>query len=108
MILHGRIKSPPFSAATRRWAGFLLRRLQQGHVLMMPDSRPMPSIGARCHELRVDDAAHHVTWRIVYRLDADAVVIADVFTKKTQRTPPDVIARCRKRLRQYDEDRRRP
>jgi phage-related protein len=108
VILHGQIKSPPFSAEARRWAGFLLRRLQQGHMLAMPDSRPTPTIAPRCHELRIDDAAHHLTWRIVYRVDSDAVVIADIFAKKTQRTPAEAIARCRRRLRQYDQDRRQP
>jgi len=60
----------------------------------------MPSIGARCHELRVRDADHN--WRIVYRVDPDAIVIVDVLDKKTQRTPPDVISNCRRRLRAYD------
>jgi hypothetical protein len=35
--------------------GMLLRRLQRGETLSMPESRPMPTIGPRCHELRVDD-----------------------------------------------------
>jgi phage-related protein len=105
VILHGEIRSPPFSADARRWAGYLLRKLQQGHALVMPDSRPMPDIGARCHELRVRDAANRVTWRIIYRLDPDAVVIADLFAKKTRNTPPEVMARCRQRLSQYDHDR---
>jgi phage-related protein len=107
VILHGRIKSPPFSDDARRWAGFLLRRLQQGHTLSMPDSRPMPSIGPRCHELRINDSERGVTWRIVYRLDEDAVLVADVFEKKTQKTPPDVINRSQRRLRKYDDDRRK-
>jgi len=42
----------------------------------------MPSIGARCHELRLVDAGAQVTWRIIYRLDTDAVVIADIFFKE--------------------------
>jgi phage-related protein len=108
VILHGEIKSPPFSRVARRWAGFLLRKLQQGYLLSMPDSRPMPGIGQRCHELRVADAQSRVIWRIIYRLDPDAVVIADVFVKKTQRTPLEAIARCRKRFTQYDQDLRRP
>jgi len=29
----------------------------------------MPTIGARCHELRVVDAGSRVTWRIIYRLE---------------------------------------
>ena len=78
----------------------LLRRLQRGESLRLPQSRPMPSIGRRCHELRITD--EDATWRIVYRIDADAIVIAEVFAKKTQATPKAVIAACRRRLRSYD------
>jgi len=66
----------------------------------MPHSRPMPSIGIRCHELRINDAA--TTWRVVYRADPDAVVIAEVFNKKTQRTPQSVVVNCQRRLKEYD------
>lgn len=106
VILHGEIKSPPFLDDARKWAGFLFRALQQGRTLTMPDSRPMPSVGERCHELRVPDPQSRVTWRIMYRIDSDAVVIAEVFAKKTQKTPNEVISRCQKRLRQYDIDRK--
>ncbi len=61
----------------------------------------MPSIGARCHELRVREPVHN--WRLVYRVDPDAIVIVDVFDKRTRRTPRDVIANCRRRLRAYDD-----
>ncbi|MFO1401726.1 MAG: type II toxin-antitoxin system RelE/ParE family toxin [Steroidobacteraceae bacterium] len=98
--LHGEVKTPPFSAAARLEAGFLLRRLQRGDLLSMPHSRPMPSIGARCHELRIVDA--DATWRIVYRIDTDAIVIAEVFPKKTQQTPKSVIDVSRRRLKEYD------
>ena len=37
-----------------------------------------------------------------YRLDGDAVVIVEVFAKKTQSTPRRVIVTSRQRLRQYD------
>lgn len=67
----------------------------------MPQSRPMPLVGARCHELRIVDAA--VTWRIVYRVDTDAIVIADVFAKKTATTPRAVIETCKRRFREYDD-----
>ena len=101
VILHGAIKTPPLSAAARIEAGVALRRLQRGEGLSMPLSRPMPSIGRRCAELRIVD--ENVTWRIIYRADPDAVLIADVFAKKTQATPKSVIALCRKRLAVYDE-----
>jgi len=99
--LRGEVKTPPFSKEARLEAGYLLRRLQGGDRLGMPSSRPMPAIGARCHELRVLDRA--VNWRIVYRVDADAVVIAEVFSKKTAATPSSVIEICKRRLREYDD-----
>lgn len=98
--LHGEVKTPPFSREARIEAGFLLRRLQQGERLGMPHSRPMPSIGRRCHELRVVDAG--AAWRIVYRTDSDAIVVVEVFAKQTQKTPPAVIAACARRLKEYD------
>lgn len=79
--------------------GVLLRRLQRGELLGLPHSRPMPSIGRRCHELRIVD--ENTTWRLVYRADSDAIVVADVFKKKTQVTPTTVIDACKRRLRQY-------
>lgn len=99
--LHGEVKSPPFSPAVRVEAGELLRRLQNGELLSLPHSRPMPSIGARCHELRIVD--EDLSWRIVYRVDKDAVLIAEVFRKSTRETPRHVIEACRRRLRLYDE-----
>lgn len=100
MWLHGEARTPPLSAAARLEAGALLRRLQRGESLSLPQSRPMPSIGRRCHELRITD--EDATWRIVYRIDADAIVIAEVFAKKTQATPKAVIAASQRRLRTYD------
>ena len=99
--LRGEVKTPPFSAAARLETGTLLRRLQGGEKLSMPHSRPMPAIGPRCHELRVVDAQK--TWRLVYRIDPDAIVLADVFRKTTQQTPTRVIADCKRRLRLYDQ-----
>ncbi|MGH7597284.1 MAG: type II toxin-antitoxin system RelE/ParE family toxin [bacterium] len=43
-------------------------------------------------------------WRIVYRIDADAIVIAEIFAKKTTKTPKEVIDVCKLRLKKYDED----
>ena len=100
--LSGEIKTPPFSKEARVEAGSLLRRLQDGENLGMPHSRPMPSIGPRCHELRVRDADRN--WRVVFRLDHDAIVIAGVFPKTTRATSKHDIDSCKKRLRQYDRD----
>jgi phage-related protein len=98
--LHGEVKTPPFSQAGRLEAGFLLRRLQRGDALTLPQSRPMPGIGPRCHELRVNDVSGN--WRLMYRIDADAIVIVEVFAKKTRKTPKAVIETCRRRLKEYD------
>jgi phage-related protein len=60
----------------------------------------MRSIGRRCHELRIqgDDK----TWRIIYRIDEDAIVIWEVFAKKDKTTPQYVINVCKKRIKEYD------
>ncbi|MBZ5553171.1 MAG: type II toxin-antitoxin system RelE/ParE family toxin [Acidobacteriia bacterium] len=99
--LQGEIKTPPFSRRARLEAGFLLRLLQNGERLTMPASRPMASIGPRCHELRIND--ENMTWRIIYRIDDDAILILDVFQKKTPSTPRWVIEACKRRARQYEE-----
>lgn len=49
----------------------------------------MRSIGPRCYEVRIND--ENRTWRIVYRLDDDAILILEVFDKKSQKTPKDVV-----------------
>jgi len=56
----------------------------------------MPDIGTGCHELRILDGS--VNWRIMYHIAPDAIVILDVFPKKTATPPKLVIAACRKRL----------
>lgn len=100
--LKGEIRTPPFSDKARRRAGWLLRRLQAGVTLAMPDSRSMPTIGRRCGELRIGDDDSGKTWRIVYRIDEDAILIVDVFPKKSQKTPTPTIDACKRRLRDYD------
>jgi phage-related protein len=71
------------------------------HLLSMPHSRPMPAVGARCHELRIVDET--VTWRVVYRVDPKVILILEVFSKKTEQTPAAVLAACRRRLKEYDD-----
>ena len=100
--LHGEVKTPPFSTRARAEAGYLLRLLQEGEPLSLPESRPMPSIGTRCHELRVVD--EDATWRILYGLTSDAVVILEVFSKKTRATPKHVIGVAKRRWKQYLQD----
>jgi len=97
--LHGEIRTPPFSMEARVEAGVLLRRLQRGDNIPLPHSRPMPSIGKACHELRIRDA--NKIWRIVYHVDIEAIVILEVFAKTTRQTPKSVIDTCKARLKLY-------
>ncbi|MCB1048197.1 MAG: type II toxin-antitoxin system RelE/ParE family toxin [Calditrichaeota bacterium] len=98
--LDGELKSPPFTKAARIEAGYLLRLLQSGQLLGLPQSRPMPSIGRHCQELRIVD--ENKTWRMIYRLDEDAVILVRIFAKKSQVTPRAQLALARKRLAEYD------
>jgi phage-related protein len=98
--LHGEVKSPPFTARGRQEAGMLLRLLQEGESLSKPHAEPLPNVGARCGALRIRDAARN--WRIMYRVDADAVLVLEVYSKKTRAIPKEVIDRCKQRLRHYD------
>lgn len=99
--LEGEIKTPPFTKEARIEAGILLRRLQQGENIGIPHARPMSAIGPRCYELRIRDKNRN--WRIIYRIDPDAIVIAEVFVKKTATTPKKIIDKCKVRLKAYDE-----
>ena len=101
-LLGSEIKTPPVSHSARREIGFLIRKLQRGLSLEMPHSRPMPSIGRRCHELRVNDTGQ--TWRVIYRTDADAVLVLALFSKKMSKTPKHVIDRAKNLIREYDAD----
>lgn len=97
--LKGEVTTPPFSQEARREAGALLRQLQQGVLLELPHSRPMPTIGTRCHELRITDKDK--IWRIIYRIEPDAIVILEIFKKKDRATPQLVIDECKARLARY-------
>lgn len=70
--------------------------------MSLPHSRSMPGIGKNCNELRIND--ENSNWRIIYRIDDDAIVILEVFNKKTQQTPKKVIDVCKKRIRDYDNE----
>ena len=39
----------------------------------------------------------------MYRIDNDAIVILEVFAKKTGKTPKTVIGTCQKRLKEYED-----
>jgi phage-related protein len=97
------IKTPSLSATLRIEAGYLLRCLQHGVTLAMPHARTMPTIGARVFELRLTDGEANAEWRIIYRIDPDAIIIVHCFQKKTQKTPKSVLDLCVKRLSEFDQ-----
>jgi phage-related protein len=101
-LLGGVIQAPPMGITARWEAGNALRRIQEGEQLSMPLSRPMPDIGSGVQELRIQDDEMHCTWRIFYRIDADALVVAEVLQKKTQKTPKATIKLCKQRFGRYD------
>jgi len=91
--LEGEIKTPPFSQAARLEAGYLLRKLQQGETLGMPHSRPMPAMGSRCHELRINDES--ATWRIIYRLDGMRSSFWKSSARRAVRRPKRLLTRVK-------------
>ena len=98
--LHGEVKTPPFSTEARREAGMLLGLLQEGVTFDMPHAEPLPDVGPRCGALRIRDTEHN--WRIMFRIDSDAILVLEVYSKKTAKIPKPVIDRCKKRLKEYD------
>ena len=100
--LHVQPQTPPLSQKARIETGYLLRLLQSGMNLSLPQSRPMPSIGIHCHELRVND--ENKTWRLFYRRDVDAIVVILWIEKKNYKTPNEVLDLCRRRLKSYDAE----
>ena len=67
----------------------------------MPHAENLPIVGPRCGALRVRDQDHN--WRIMFRVDADAILVLDVYSKKRRKIPDEVVSRCQRRLRQYDD-----
>jgi len=59
----------------------------------------MPIIGKVCHELRIRDKEK--TWRIIYHIADDVIVILEVFSKKSKETPKYVIENSRKHLKEF-------
>lgn len=100
--LPAEIKTPSFYRSVRIEVGFLLQQLLNGELPTLPMSKPMSSIGDKCHELRVNDLNNNKNWRVIYRIDDDAVIVLEVFAKTTKKTPDNIIDRSQKRLLSYD------
>jgi phage-related protein len=76
-----------------------LARLDEGQFLMMPLSRPMPSIGKGMNELRFRDRAG--IYRVLYVLaGAGTIYLIHAFIKKAQKTPQQNIDLAKRRLKE--------
>ena len=87
-----------FPDLKKKEVGYLLYKLQRCDSLLMPHSKPMPSIGKGCHELRVkgEDGAY----RVFYLLKVENhIFIFHAFKKKTQKTPQKDIELGKKNLK---------
>jgi len=76
-----------------------IARLERGHMLSVPLSRPMPSIGKGVHELRFRDRAG--IYRVVYFLAGQGNIwLLHGFVKKSQQTPTHNIEIAKRRLKE--------
>jgi len=79
-----------------------IARLERGHVLSMPLSRPMPSIGGGVHELRFRDKSG--IYRTIYWLAGKSgIYLLHAFEKKTQKTSLRNIEISKDRLRRIQK-----
>ena len=81
----------------RKQIGEALRDLQKGISLGLPLSRPMPTVAAGTHELRVRGKTTAI--RVFYFVKwPEAIVVFHAFQKKTQKTPIRQLILGRQRL----------
>jgi phage-related protein len=75
----------------------LLAVVAKGGVLVMPVSKPMPSVEHGVHELRLkaEGRRYRVFYFVKYK---DAILVFHSFQKKTQKTPDLEIETGRRRL----------
>jgi phage-related protein len=88
-----------FPEEVRGYLADALARLDAGHALSMPLSRPMPSVGQGAHELRLKDRTG--AYRVVYTIiTAGSVHVIHGFKKTTRATPRRNMEIARKRLKE--------
>ena len=76
-----------------------LARLDEGLMLTMPLSRPMPSIGVGVHELRLKDRSG--AYRVIYAIVRSGTIhVLHAFKKSTEATPTKNLELARKRLKE--------
>lgn len=101
VIFHPKAKTEirAFPESVKKEIGDLLRSLQKGEMLMMPYSKPMPSVGYGVYELRVKvaDGAYRAFY---YLKHTDAIFVIHCFKKTSQKTPLKEIRQGIKNLKE--------
>ena len=90
-----------FPASVRADLADALARLDEGHTLSMPLSRPMPSIGSGVHELRLRDRSG--AYRTIYAVvRGGTVYVVHAFKKTTRATAKRNIELACRRLKELN------
>ncbi len=88
-----------FPEEIRRELGKAIFDLQNGAVLAMPLSRPMPSVDAGVSELRIRDRSG--IYRVFYyRQSSRGILVFHAFVKKTRTAPTRELELARARLKE--------
>ncbi|MFI5057032.1 MAG: type II toxin-antitoxin system RelE/ParE family toxin [Candidatus Acidiferrales bacterium] len=88
-----------FPYEVRRALGKAIFDLQQGEILPMPLSRPMPSVGAGAAEIRIADRTG-IYRAFYYVRSARRILVFHAFVKKSQATPKHEMDLGKKRLKE--------
>lgn len=86
-------------SSIRQALGKLIRRLQWGESLSMPQARPMPIAGVGVEELRVQDESGQYRAFVVSKTP-HGILVLHVFAKKSRETPHSAICLARRRLKE--------
>src|SRR5262245_50577526 len=101
VLMHRRAREAirAFSKHLRCELGSALTKLQLGMTLGLPISRPMPTLAAGAHELRLRDEAGVA--RVFYVVElSQGILVFHAFTKKTEKTPTREIEVAKARLKE--------
>jgi phage-related protein len=88
-----------FPYEVRRALGKAIFDLQQGEILPMPLSRPMPSVSPGAAEIRIADRTG-IYRTFYYARSASGILVFHAFVKKSQATPKHEIELGKKRLKE--------
>ena len=86
------------AAADRRIIGNDIATVEYGWPVGMPACRPL---GAGLWEVRCNLAGGRIA-RVIFSLHAGRMLLLHGFIKKTQKTPPDVLALARQRQKEIE------